>query len=68
MVQQKKVVATIHGIDWQRAKWGGFATKFIKFGEKMAVKYADDIIVLSNGVQNYFKDNYNRKTVFIPII
>ncbi len=21
-------VATIHGLDWQRAKWGGFATKF----------------------------------------
>ncbi len=63
---EKKIVATIHGLDWQRSKWGGLATKFIIFGEKMAVKYADEIIVLSNGVQKYFKDNYNRKTVFIP--
>lgn len=63
---KKKIIATIHGLDWQRAKWGGFATKFIKFGEKMAVKYADEIIVLSKNVQNYFKNTYNRETEFIP--
>ena len=62
----KRCIATIHGIDWQRAKWGGFASKYIKFGEKVAVKYADEIIVLSEGVQNYFMDTYGRKTVFIP--
>ena len=62
----KKIIATIHGLDWQRAKWGGFATKYIKFGEKMASKYADEIIVLSKNVQNYFKKEYNRSTNFIP--
>ena len=36
------------------------------FGEKVAVKYADEIIVLSKNVQKYFKDTYNRETVFIP--
>lgn len=63
---KKKIVVTIHGLDWQRAKWGGFATKYIKFGEKLAAKYADEIIVLSKGVQKYFKDTYNRETKFIP--
>ena len=62
----KKIVATIHGLDWQRAKWGGFATKYIKFGEKCAAKYADEIIVLSENVKQYFKDTYNRETNFIP--
>ena len=62
----KRCIATIHGIDWQRAKWGGFASKYIKFGEKVAAKYADEIIVLSAGVQKYFMDTYGRKTVFIP--
>lgn len=62
----KRCIATIHGIDWQRAKWGGFASKYIKFGEKVAAKYADEIIVLSEGVQKYFADTYKRKTVFIP--
>ena len=63
---KKKIIVTIHGLDWQRAKWGGFATKYIKFGEKMAAKYADEIIVLSENVKKYFKDNYNRETNFIP--
>lgn len=61
-----RTVVTIHGLDWQRAKWGGFATKYIKFGEKCAAKYADEIIVLSRGVQKYFKETYNRETNFIP--
>ena len=62
----KKCVVTIHGIDWKRAKWGGFARRYIRFGEKIAVKYADEIIVLSEGIQRYFMDVYERKTVFIP--
>lgn len=63
----KRCVATIHGIDWKREKWKqGFASKYIKFGEKIAVKYADEIIVLSTGVQDYFEKTYNRKTHFIP--
>ena len=62
----KRCIATIHGIDWQRAKWGGFASKYIKFGEKIAAKYADEIIVLSEGVQKYFMETYGRKTAFIP--
>ncbi len=63
---KKRIIATIHGLDWQRAKWGNFASKYIKFGEKMAVKYADEIIVLSKNVQEYFKKEYDRDTVFIP--
>ena len=61
-----RTVATIHGLDWQRSKWGGLGTKYIKFGEKVAVKYADEIIVLSKGVENYFLNTYNRKTHYIP--
>jgi len=62
----KRTIATIHGLDWQRAKWGGFATKYLMFGEKMAAKYADEIIVLSKNVQQYFKTRYGRETHYIP--
>lgn len=63
----KKVIVTVHAIDWQREKWkSGFGSKFIRQGEKNAVKYADEIIVLSKGVQTYFEDTYGRKTRFIP--
>ncbi len=61
----KHVVATIHGLDWQRSKWGGFAVRVLKFGEKIAAKYADEIIVLSRNVQEYFWKTYGRRTIFI---
>ncbi|MCD8129979.1 MAG: glycosyltransferase family 4 protein [Lachnospiraceae bacterium] len=63
----KRCVVTIHGLDWQREKWGkGVGSGYIKFGEKAAVKHADEIIVLSRGAQNYFWKTYHRRTVFIP--
>ena len=55
----KKVVQdlTSGGIDWQREKWqSGLGSKFIHQGEKNAVKYADEVIVLSKGLQDYFKE------------
>ena len=63
---RRKIVVTVHGLDWQRAKWGNFASYVIKFGEKMAAKYADEVIVLSENVQKYFADTYNRQVTFIP--
>ena len=62
----KKIVVTVHGLDWQRAKWGIFASGVIKFGEKMAAKYADEVIVLSENVRQYFADTYNRQVTYIP--
>lgn len=65
-VMGKRVIVTVHGLDHQRAKWGKFASAYIMLGEKNAVRFADEIIVLSAGVQKYFKDTYGREVMFIP--
>lgn len=62
----KRCVATIHGLDHQRAKWGRFAKAYILLGEKCAVRFADEIIVLSAAVRDYFLEKYGRQTRFIP--
>lgn len=59
-------VATIHGLDWQRAKWGRLASAYIKMGEKAAATKADELIVLSEANRAYFKQTYGREAVFIP--
>ena len=61
-----RTVATIHGLDWQRAKWGGIASRVIKRGEKKAAQKADALIVLSRAVQAYFRDEYGREAEFVP--
>ncbi len=62
----KRVIVTIHGLDHKRAKWGKIASFYIKWGKKNAVRFADEIIVLSADMQQYFKENYRRDTVLIP--
>ena len=62
----KRCIATIHGLDHQRAKWGKFASWYIRTGEKCAVRFAHSIVVLSESVRDYFKAVYNRDTVLIP--
>lgn len=62
----RRTVATVHGLDWQRSKWGGFGSWYLKLGEKVIARYADEVIVLSEGVRAYFADTYGRKTTFLP--
>lgn len=62
----KKVIVTVHGLDHQRAKWGKFASWYIINGERNAVRFADEIIVLSKGVQEYFLKIYGREARLIP--
>lgn len=61
-----RTVATIHGLDWQRAKWGKLASTYIKMGEKAAATKADGLVVLSKSAQSYFVGAYGRTATFIP--
>lgn len=63
----KKVICQNHGADWARPRWQGtWGGRYIKYGEKMTAKYADEIIVLSKGMQDYFLSSYGRETIYIP--
>lgn len=62
----KRCIVTVHGLDHQRAKWGKLASAYIMIGEKCAVRFADEIIVLSKGIQDYFLNTYGRVTRHIP--
>jgi len=62
----KKVVVTVHGLDWQRAKWGGLAKFYLKLGELVSVKFADKIIAVSRTLTGYFLKEHQRKAEYIP--
>lgn len=62
----KRCIVTVHGLDHQRSKWGRLARTYIMLGEKVAARWADEIIVLSKGVQSYFQQTYGRETILIP--
>ena len=60
-----RTVATIHGLDWQRAKWGRLASTCIKMGEKAAATQSNELIVLSSSAEGYFKQEYGREATLI---
>ncbi len=60
-----KIVATCHGLDWQRAKWGAISRRVIKAGEQTAVKAADALTVVSENLQDYFVKAYGRPTEYV---
>ena len=61
LIGKKRCIATIHGLDHRRAKWNRFAKFVIKMGERMAVRMADEIIVLSHDMEVYFLKEYRRE-------
>ncbi len=66
LLSSAKIVVTCHGLDWQRAKWGKFASFIIYRGEKAAVANAHELIVVSQYLQSYFQKKYDIKTTYIP--
>lgn len=63
---KKKIVVTVHGIDWKREKFKGIGSRILLKSEKRIVKYADEIITLCESDRNYFLETYNKKTTLIP--
>lgn len=58
-----RVVASLHGIDSQRDKWGSFASKYLEFGERMAATKADVCLVLSKNMKEYIDTKYGVNSV-----
>jgi alpha-maltose-1-phosphate synthase len=55
-----KVIMTHHGPDYDRQKWGVLAKLILKAGEWCAVKFANEIIVISETINSILKNKYNR--------
>lgn len=63
----KRVIVTVHGLDWARGKWGGgLGSRFILMGERLLARFADEVIVLNHSTQEYFLKTYGRETHYIP--
>ncbi len=61
------ICTTIHGLDWQRKKWGRLSSSFLKLGQMCAVLFSDSLITVSDDLKKYFSDKYPRREVrYIP--
>ena len=61
-----KTVVTVHGLDWQRAKWGPLARWTLKAGEVSSIFFPNRTIVVSKHLHRYFSEHYHRDLNYIP--
>jgi glycosyltransferase involved in cell wall biosynthesis len=62
----KNTVVTVHGLDWQREKWGRGAKFFLRFGECAAAMFPCQTIVVSKYLKGYLDEKYHRNVHYIP--
>lgn len=63
-----KLYVNPDGCEWKRDKWNYFVKKYLKYSEKIMVKYADLVICDSINIEKYIKEQYkkyNPNTTFI---
>ena len=65
LLSSNRIIVNIDGLEWKRAKWGGPAKRFLKFSEKIAVKYADEIITDNKVITDYVKLEYGASSHLI---
>jgi len=62
----RKVVSTVHRLDWATEKWGSAAKFFLKWGEWMSVHLSHRTIAVSEALQGYIRSAHDKDAVFIP--
>jgi len=58
LFSKSNIVTNIDGLEWKRNKWNTWAKRFLKFSEKVAVKYSDVIVADNKGIADYVTQEY----------
>ena len=65
LFSRKRIIVNIDGLEWRRAKWSPFAKSFLRFSEKIAVRFADEIVTDNAALQDYVAEYYGIKSQLI---
>lgn len=58
LISAVRIVTNIDGIEWRRKKWQGLAKHFLRFSEKLAVRYSHEVIADNEAIADYIKLTY----------
>jgi glycosyltransferase involved in cell wall biosynthesis len=59
---RNKFILNIGGIEWQREKWGFWASKIIKYSERISVRNSECLVADNEGIRDYLARTYNRES------
>jgi len=61
-----KTAVTVQGLDWQRKKWGRFASAVLRLGERASVKFPDGTMVVSRALQERYRAQHDVEAYYVP--
>ncbi len=61
-----KVVVTHHGYDYDRQKWGAFAKRMLRLGERMGMRLAHGRIAISREIVETMSARYHVPVALVP--
>jgi glycosyltransferase involved in cell wall biosynthesis len=53
-----RIITNIDGIEWRREKWQGWARRFLRFSEKIAVRFSHEVIADNAAIAEYVAERY----------
>ncbi len=63
--KKTKTIVNFGGLEWKREKWSYLAKVFLKFSERLAMKYSSIIVADNKYFCKYIYDNYKKKSFLI---
>lgn len=58
LFSSSRIVTNIDGLEWRRDKWGFFAKVFLKFSERLAVRFSDVVVSDNQAIADYVYEEY----------
>ncbi|MBB5723918.1 glycosyltransferase involved in cell wall biosynthesis [Loktanella ponticola] len=55
---RRRIVTNIDGIEWKREKWQGIAKRFLRWSEKLAVRWSHVVVADNHAIAEYVRDSY----------
>ncbi|MFI7589611.1 DUF1972 domain-containing protein [Spongisporangium articulatum] len=59
------VAVHVDGLEWRRAKWGPTGQRYYKVNERLAVRWADELIADAVGIQDYYRETYDAPSTLL---
>ncbi|MEJ5915166.1 glycosyltransferase family 4 protein [Pseudokineococcus sp. 1T1Z-3] len=60
-----RVVQTIHGLDHERAKWGGGARRVLELGHRLSGSAPDAVTVVSADLRRHYAERFGRDVALV---
>ena len=62
----RRAVFNVDGADWQRAKWGGLASRYLRACERLAAGGKSILVADAAAVENYYRVEFGRPSRLVP--